>query len=312
MNLRGIDLNLLPIFEAIYTERSLTRASEVLHVTQPALSNALVRLRRAFGDPLFIRSGRGMTPTTEAEQLIGPVRDAMARLRAGLDRGQGFDPKSSERAFNIAAGEVATSALAPTLANSLLVEAPRVRFFFHQTDRAAIALELAARRLDFAIDIAALAQPDLESRPFLEDPYVCVLRRGHPSARRRLTLDLLLRLTHIAVSSRRGGRTVVDLALNRIGERLRPVMRFPHYAPAFHVVTTTDFALIAPLSLARIHDVVIRPLPLEGLNLTLYLHWRRDTDKDPATVWARGHLVAALGSLTPQSGGAERRRTRAA
>ena len=86
MNLRGIDLNLLPIFEAIYTERSLTRASEVLHVTQPALSNALVRLRRAFGDPLFIRSGRGMTPTTEAEQLIGPVRDAMARLRAGLDR----------------------------------------------------------------------------------------------------------------------------------------------------------------------------------------------------------------------------------
>ncbi|HXD51618.1 MAG TPA: LysR family transcriptional regulator, partial [Burkholderiales bacterium] len=64
MNLRGIDLNLLPIFEVIYTERSLTRASEVLHVTQPALSNALVRLRRAFGDPLFIRSGRGMTPTT--------------------------------------------------------------------------------------------------------------------------------------------------------------------------------------------------------------------------------------------------------
>lgn len=307
MNLRGIDLNLLPIFEAIYMERSLTRASEVLHVTQPALSNALVRLRRAFGDPLFIRSGRGMTPTTEAEQLIGPVRDAMARLRAGLDRGLGFDPGSSERAFNIAAGEVATSALAPILASRLVEGAPRVRFFFHQTDRAAIPLELASRRLDFAIDIAALAQPDLESRSFMEDPYVCVLRRGHGCARQKLTLELLLRLAHVAVSSRRGGRTVVDLALNRIGERLRPVMRFPHYSPAFHVVTTTDFALIAPLSLARIHDVVIRPLPLDGLNLTLYLHWRRDTDKDPACAWARDHLVS---TLTPanQSRRAERRR----
>ncbi len=308
MNLRGIDLNLLPIFEVIYTERSLTRASEVLHVTQPALSNALVRLRRAFGDPLFIRSGRGMTPTPEAEQLIGPVRDAMARLRAGLDRGLGFDPKSSERAFNIAAGEVATSALAPILASGLMAEAPRVRFFFHQTDRAAIPLELASRRLDFAIDIAALTQSDLESRPFMEDPYVCVLRRGHRAARQKLTLELLLRLTHVAVSSRRGGRTVVDLALNRTGERLRPVMRFPHYSPAFHVVTTTDFALIAPLSLARIHDVVIRPLPLDGLNLMLHLHWRRDTDKDPACVWARDHLVSALASPEAPSRRAERRR----
>jgi len=294
MNLRVIDLNLLPIFEAIYAERSLTRASEVLHVTQPALSNALVRLRRAFGDPLFIRSGRGMSPTPVAEQLIGPVRDAMARLRSGLDRGAGFDPGSSERAFNVAAGEVAASALAPMLARRLVKEAPRVRFFFHQTDRAAIPIELAARRLDLAVDIAALAQPDLESRPFLEDPYVCVLRRGHPSARRRLTIELLLKLPHVAVSRRRGGRTVVDLALNRLGERLRPVMRFPHYSAAFHVVATTDFALIAPLSLARTYDVTIRPLPLTGLNLILHLHWRRDTHEDPACVWAREALVAAM------------------
>ncbi len=294
MNLRGIDLNLLPIFEAIYAERSLTRASEVLHVTQPALSNALVRLRRAFGDPLFIRSGRGMTPTPEAEQLIGPVRDAMARLRSGLDRGAGFDPGSSERAFNVAAGEVAASALAPALAQRLLDEAPRVRFFFHQTDRAAIPIELAARRLDLAVDIAGLAQANLESRPFLEDPYVCVLRRGHPSARRRLTIELLLKLPHVAVSRRRGGRTVVDLALNRLGERLRPVMRFPHYSAAFHVVATTDFALIAPLSLARTYDVTIRQLPLTGLNLTLHLHWRRDTHEDPACVWAREALIAAM------------------
>jgi DNA-binding transcriptional LysR family regulator len=294
MNLRGIDLNLLPVFEAIYTERSLTRASEVLHTTQPALSNALVRLRRAFGDPLFIRSGRGMSPTPEAEQLIRPVRDAMTRLRSGLDRGQGFDPSSSERAFNVAAGDVATSALAPALARQLADSAPRVRFFFHQIERAAVPNELAARRLDLAVEIPALAQADLESRPFIEDPYVCVLRRGHPDARPRLTLDRLLALHHVAVSRRRGGRTVVDLALNRMGERLRPVMRFPHYAAAFHVIETTDFALIAPLSLARLHDVEIRELPLDGLRLVLHLYWRRDTDRDPACVWAREQLMSSV------------------
>lgn len=300
MNLRGIDLNLLPIFETIYVERSLTRASEVLHTTQPALSNALVRLRRAFGDPLFIRSGRGMTPTPEAEQLIGPVRDAMMRLRSGLDRGQGFDPRLSERAFNVAAGDVATSALAPALARELAIKAPRVRFFFHQIDRAAVPTELAARRVDLAVDIPALAQADLESQPFIEDPYVCVLRRGHPQGgkrphgARRMTLPRLLALNHVAVSRRRGGRTVVDLALNKLGERLRPVMRFPHYAAAFHVIETTDFALIVPLSLARLHDVEIVPLPLVGLNLTLHLYWRRDTDRDPACTWAREQLVAAV------------------
>src|SRR5258705_6629050 len=130
MNLRSLDLNLLPIFEAIYVERSLTRASEVLHVTQPAVSNALVRLRSAFGDPLFIRSGRGMIPTPEAEQLIGTVREALSRLRSGLDRGRGFDPTSSERAFNIAAGEAAAAALWPAFARRLAEAAPRLRFFF--------------------------------------------------------------------------------------------------------------------------------------------------------------------------------------
>ena len=293
MNLRTLDLNLLPIFEAIYVERSLTRASEVLHVTQPALSNALVRLRRAFGDPLFIRSGRGMIPTSEAEQLIGAVREALGRLRSGLDRGRGFDPTSSERAFNVAAGEAAASALAPALARRLAETAPRVRFFFHQVARTDIPIELAARRLDFAIDIASVAQGDVESVPFLEDEYVCVLRRGHPAAKQRLTLARFLRVPHIAVSSRRGGRTVADLALHKLGERLRPVLRFAHYSPAFHVVATTDFALIAPASVARVHDVVVRPLPFETPSLALHLHWRRDTHHDPASVWARGQLTEA-------------------
>jgi DNA-binding transcriptional LysR family regulator len=292
MNLRALDLNLLPVFEAIYIERSLTRASEALHVTQPAVSNALARLRSVFGDPLFVRSGRGMTPTPAAESLIGPVRESLARLKSGLDRGRPFDAESTDRVFNVSLRDMAASAIAPNLAQRLERAAPGVRFYFHQIDRASIPSELAAGRLDFAIDIAALSRPELQYAPFMVDRYVCALRRGHRLARRRFGVEQIVELGHVAVSSRKAGRNVVDLVLGRLGHRLRPVMRFPHFAPAFHVVMSTDLALIAPLSLAQRYDVCIRRLPFEAM-LELMLYWRRDNDQENDIAWARECLLEA-------------------
>jgi len=293
MNLRALDLNLLPVFEAIYLERSLTRASEALHVTQPAVSNALARLRAAFGDPLFVRSGRGMTPTPAAEILIGPVRESLARLKSGLDRGRPFDPESTDRVFNVSLRDMAASAIAPNLAKQLERSAPGVRFYFHQIDRASIPSELAAGRLDFAIDIAALSRPELQYAPFMSDRYVCALRRRHPLAKRRFGVEQLVQVDHVAVSSRKAGRTVVDLILSRLGHRLRPVMRFPHFAPAFHVVMATDLALIAPFSLVQHYDVVARRLPFEA-TLELMLYWRRDNDQEGDIAWARERLLEAV------------------
>jgi DNA-binding transcriptional LysR family regulator len=302
MNLRSIDLNLLPVFEAIYVERSLTRAGETLHVTQPAISNALARLRGAFGDPLFIRSARGMAPTPAAEALISPVREALARLRSGLDPRAGFDPATSERVFNIAVRDVAPSRLMPVLAKRLERQAPGVRMHCHQLDRGDIPAELATGRLDFAIDIPALARPDLDSAPLFSDTLVCALRRGHPAARQRLTLKRFLELRHVAVSSRRSGRTLVDEALSRLGERLRPVMRLPHYQPAFHAVMASDLALAAPLSLARRYDVVHRDVPFEARELDVLLFWRRATADEPGIRWARGELLAAAQTEAAASG----------
>jgi DNA-binding transcriptional LysR family regulator len=302
MNLRSIDLNLLPVFEAVYAERSLTRAGETLHVTQPAVSNALARLRAAFGDPLFVRSGRGMTPTPAAQALIGPVREAMAKLRAGLDARSGFEPKTSDRVFNIAVRDVSASALMPGLAKHLQRVAPGVRLHCHQVERRDIPIELAAGRLDFAIDIPALARPDLDSVALMSDPLVCALRRGHPGAGRRLTLQNFLELGHIAVSSRRAGRTMVDEALSRIGEKLRPVMRLPHYQPAFHVVMASDLALVAPLSSARRYGVTIRDLPFPAARLEVLLFWRRETAEEPAIRWMRDELIRAAQTDAAASG----------
>lgn len=293
MNLRSIDLNLLPVFEAVYVERNLTRAAEALNVTQPAVSNALARLRAALGDPLFVRSGRGMAPTPVAQILIAPVREALTRLRSGLEPGAAFDPKTSERTFNLAIRDIAASAMIPILAKRLERAAPGVRLHCHQVDRSEVATELAAGRLDFAIDIPALSRPDLDSAPLMSDPLVCALRKSHPRAKRRLSLPAFLALRHITVSSRRAGRTLVDEALSRIGEKLRPVLRLPHYQPAFHTVMSSDLALVAPQSLARRYDVSALPLPFDAPALDLLLFWRRDTAEDPAIRWLRGEVESA-------------------
>jgi DNA-binding transcriptional LysR family regulator len=293
MNLRAIDLNLLPVFEAVYVERSLTRAGEVLHVTQPAVSNALARLRAAFGDPLFVRSGRGVAPTPTAQTLIGPVREALTRLRSGLDAGAAFDPKTSERVFNIAARDTSSSAVLPVLASKLKRVAPGVRLHIHINERPDIPVELAAGRLDLAIDLAVLARPDLDSAPLISDRWVCVLRSDHPKAKRKLTLETYLKLGHIVASSRRTGRTIVDEALSRLGLKVRPFIRLAHYQPAFHIVMSSDLALVAPLSLARRYDVAIRELPFDTPSLDLLLFWRRDNGEEPAIRWLRDEIVAA-------------------
>lgn len=296
MNLRSIDLNLLQVFEAIYAERSLTRASEALHITQPAVSNALARLRRAVDDPLFVRTHEGMAPTPAAQALIGPVREALSRLRSGLGQRARFEPSASERIFTVSASDTSAAAIAPALLKAL-GDAPRVRFHWVQTDRADVPAELASGQIDFAIDIDALARPELESAPLFQDRYVCALRRDHPKARRKLSLSAFVALPHIAVSSRRTGRSIVDLTLAQLGEKVRPVMRFRHYLPAFHTVMASDVALVAPRSIAQSYEVALSELPFDAPAVGLSLFWRRDAAHDGAIIWARAQILAALGSV---------------
>jgi DNA-binding transcriptional LysR family regulator len=292
MNLRDLDLNLLPVFEAIYVERSLTRASEALHITQPAVSNALARLRAALGDPLFVRARGGVAPTPAADALIGPVRDALARLRLGLDQRAHFDPAASERAFTLSMGEMTAAAFAPALARAIAERAQGMRFVIHQTERDRIAHELASGSLDCAVDIPGLGRADLDTAPlYAEDRYVLAMRRGHPAARGRLTLPRFLGLRHVVVSSRRRGRTVIDLALADVGERIRPALRLAHFAAAFDVVRASDCVVTAPASVAARYDLALRDLPFRAPGVGAALYWARTARHDPANMWLRALLM---------------------
>jgi DNA-binding transcriptional LysR family regulator len=234
-----------------------------------------------------------MAPTPAAKALIGPVREALALVRRGLDRQADFDPSASDRIFSVAIGDIAASVVVPAMARVMEAENARVAFSWLQMARPDIPAEFAAGQLDLVIDIAALARPELASVKLFSDRYVCVLRKGHACATGRFTLARFLSLRHITVSSRRTGRGVIDVALARVGERLRPAMRMAHFQTAFHAVMASDLALVAPMSLAERYDVAVRELPVDAVELDLMLFWRKDAEGDAGLAWARERIVRA-------------------
>jgi DNA-binding transcriptional LysR family regulator len=288
MNLRSLDLNLLPVLEAIHTERSLTRASESLHITQPAVSNALARLRLHFEDPLFVREGRGVKPTAMAEALMPAVREALDRLRAGLEPRSDFDPARSTRVFNISARDASAYMLVPPLARKLEAVAPGLRIAWSQIDRSAISTELASGRLDLAIDVPELRGPNLEREVLFSTPYACILAPDHPMADKKLTAERFFALRHIAVSSRREGRSLVEEMARAAGGRITPALRLPNHQPAIEAVRQTQLALVAPRPMAEASGLVVRDLPIPSPMLASVLYWRRENSEDPALIWLRG------------------------
>ena len=297
MNLRTLDLNLLPVLEAVYAERSLTRASETLRITQPAVSNALSRLRAHFEDPLFVREGRGVKPTAMAEALMPAVRDALDRLRAGLEPRSAFEPSRSTRVFNISARDAGAFMIAPALARRMQQAAPGIRIAWSQVTRSAISTELASGRLDLAIDVPGLRGTDLERDTLMSTPYACVVAEDHPMADRSLTLEQFAGLRHVVVSSRREGRSYIEEVMRANGQRITPVMRLPHYMPALEIVRRTDLVLTAPSALVAGPGLATLTLEaaLPGLETDLY--WRRENSDDPAQAWLRGLIRDISGTL---------------
>ena len=288
MNLRSIDLNLLPVLEAVYDERSLTRASEILRITQPAVSNALSRLRAHFEDPLFVREGRGVKPTAMAEAMMPAVRDALDRLRAGLEPRSVFEPSRSTRVFNISARDAGAFVLAPALAARLEREAPGIRISWSQLHRSAVAAELASGRLDLAIDVSDLRGADMEREMLLETPYVCVLAPGHPLADTQLSPGTFFDLRHIAVSSRREGRSLIEEMARTFGRRITPAQRLPHYMPALEIIRRTELALVTPRPIAESAGLAVQDLPFDYPAPASVAYWHREYAGDPALTWLRG------------------------
>ena len=294
MSLPKVDLNLFLVFDAVYEERNLTRAGRRLHVTQPAVSNALRRLREAFGDDLFIRTPRGVAPTPVSDEIAPRVKEALKLLGSSLADSGGFAPGESSKAFSLGMHDIDEAILVPRLMSRLGRVAPGVSIECVEVPRRELERELAAGSLDFALDVPLFSVPQLCRQPVSSERYVCVLRLDHPAARGPLTLDAYLGLEHIHVSSRRRGVGHVDMALEQLGCERRIRLHMKSYMAAPQVLATTDLALTIPRPLASLYELAQLELPFSVDPLDQFLYWHKSADQDQANRWMRGLLLDAL------------------
>ncbi|HEX8593115.1 MAG TPA: LysR family transcriptional regulator [Pseudomonas sp.] len=300
MNLSKVDLNLFIVFDAIYTEANLTRAGQIVGITQPAVSNALARLRETFNDPLFVRTAQGMVPTPMAQNIIGPVRNALSLLRVSVQESRIFNPLQANKNYRISMTDLTEAVTLPVLFQRLRRLAPNVTIESFLSKRRETTKELAAGRLDFAVDAPLNTDPQVRHVKLMEDKYVCAMRRGHPlAAKEHFKLEDYLSLTHIHISSRRSGLGYVDLALGKMGIQRKIALRSQHYLMASQVLQQTDMVMTVPERFARRHDLHYVALPVSDVpSVETHLYWHESTDQDPANRWMREQIIELCQTIT--------------
>ncbi|MFZ6690967.1 LysR family transcriptional regulator [Undibacterium sp. SXout20W] len=298
MHISRVDLNLFIVFEAIYTEGTVTRASQQLNLTQPAISHALNRLRSMFDDPLFVRQGNSMVSTPLARSIIEPVRQALRGLEMALTDNGKFNPSLATKQFNLALRDVLESTVLPPLLESITRQAPEINLAAIQVERRELVSELAAGTLDVAIDMLLPLPPEIRRQQISRDTTVVLARKGHPVVQHALDLEQYLQAEHILASSRRKGMGLEDFELSRLGLQRRIRLRCQHYFAACRVVSQTDLLLTMPEAYARIvnqqFDNQILPLPLTMPSWDVYLYWHQNLENDPANRWLREQVMQAF------------------
>lgn len=302
MKLNQIDLNLFVIFDAIYRERNLTRAAEKLNVTQPAISNALARLRDALGDRLFVRTPNGMAPTPYAERMVEHVQSALQLINLGIHEGLQFDPATTTKTFRVSMNDMAEALFLPRLMAAMEVEAPGARLECYYVNRREVSRTLAAGTIDLACEIPLTQDRQLRQRPMMAEDYVCMVRPGHPVLDQAWTMDRYLGLDHLLVSSRQTGLGQVDFHLQQQLGKFRSIrLRVQHYLLAPTVLLRTDLAMSSPLGLAAQFDLPWLPLPFEMPPIRWHLHWHMSADQDQANIWLRDHIARVADDVVAEA-----------
>lgn len=294
--LSKLDLNLFLVFDAIYRERSLTRAAENLHITQPAASNALNRLRVALEDPLFERKSGTMVPTTFARGIAKEVRHGLAVFRAAASRDVQFDPGSSTAVIKLSMNDLVQRLMLPVLLSYIAKNSPGVSLECYYTHRTELARDLAAGRIDLGVDVPAVSGDSVLSERLYTEPYICASRVGHPDLNDSLSLSEYLGMEHIQVSTRQRGLAYEDIALQRLGVSRKIKIRLPHFHVAPYLVHSTNMLLTAPVSVLQGSGLTTYRLPFELAPLQWRIYRHEDSREDPAVQW----IVGVMKQLAPQ------------
>lgn len=305
MKLADIDLNLLVVFQHLLREGRVSRTATVLGLSQPAVSNALRRLRQLLGDDLFLRTPQGMVPTPYAQTLALPVSQALDDLQQALNVRASFDPGSSKRRFTLAMTDVGELHFLPVLMGALAREAPGVTLRCVPVADAALHNAMAGGRVDLALGWLPPAEAGFFQQALIRQRYVALLRAQHPLAQQRqIGAAPYRQATHVCVASAGTGHGQVDEALERLGVVRRVALTLPHYAALGPVLASADLLATVP---ERFAESVTQPFGLVTRALTIRLPtsticqlWHAHQHRDPAHQWLRALIAQLFGNTAAE------------
>lgn len=304
MNIAAIDLNRLLVLHAVLEERSVTRAAARLHVTPSAISNALAQLRVTFGDPLVVRSGRGLALTPHALSLAPHLAEAVAAVARVVDARAEFEPQQSTRAFSLACSDAEQIAEVPKVAAAFARKLPRASLRVMSVDQLESSGGLASGGVDAAIAPAHGPAQGIHAADLYEEEGVLVVRSGHPRARRKLTPELFNELRHIDILLALGrggiGHRIVSEFFASHGLRRDIAVSVPSFAAAAAIAAQTDWVAGMPRRLAAIFaqqmPLTILASPLPPLAFRIQLLWHERTHADDGARFFRALVIAAVGA----------------
>lgn len=292
MELSDIDLNQLVLFQQLMVERRVSRVAEVLGLTQPAVSNTLAKLRRQFGDDLFVRTPAGMVPTPFAEQLAEPIGYALGMIHSGLNQHSRFDPASVKRSVTIGMTDIGEIVFLPELVERLRREAPGVSLGTVRTTATNLRDDMEAGKVDLAIGPLPQLKAGFFQRRLFRQRYVCLFRKGHALDRRRLTLADFKAAQHLIIVSAGTGHGKVDDLIRRAGVERSVRLTVPHFVSVGHILRRSDMVATVTERLAESlvepFDLAYRPHPVDLPEIAINVFWHAKVHRSPAHQWLRG------------------------
>ena len=296
MNLRKQDLALLMFFDALATQGSVSKAAKQMHVTQPAMSNALAKLRKLFGDPLFVKTQEGVAPTPKALELMAPVRQALAGMEEIFSTTGNFDPASARVRLTVTATDYVDFVLMPKLVPHLEKHAPGLDIDIRVANRDMADEWLEHGEIDFRIGWVRRPLPKLHARALYRDTFVCLVRRDHPLIKTKLTAEDYCALSHVRTAVYRYMEltetgSIIDEAVAALGHRLRIAVRAPDYLSVPFVVANSDLIATVPQRVAapflEILPIRVLPPPFVLPPIATLLFWHERTQHSALHRWFR-------------------------
>ncbi|WP_369310419.1 transcriptional regulator LeuO [Providencia rettgeri] len=299
IHLRNVDLNLLTVFDVVMQMQNVTKAAQVLGMSQPAVSNAVSRLKSMFNDELFVRYGRGIQPTSRAKQLFGPVRQALQLVHNELP-GAGFDPQDSERSFNLSICSPLDIRLAAMIVAKFKMVSPNINLCIHSFLDNNIAHQLKYQEIDFFIGYNQFEKAEYQHQVLFDDELVLVTANNHPRMTNSISENDLMNERHAIVSMDNIGSFSKPYYYNT---ELSHTIRYQgtDLSSVLNIVAQTDLVAIVPKWLVNHYSgqlkLRILPLPLENRSRPCYLTWHESTARDKGHQWMKSQFNQMIAEL---------------